>query len=193
MFDFVPLDSEVTRAFAFDPPDVRRRARLVSAFGVMGLTGACALIVTHVTWMAVPLWFVLVPAAGGALSLGASLVVLRWKSLRLGSHLSAAAWFVVTGWGVFLRGGLMAHPLVMMGAAPFIATALLGRKGGLVWLVPVVLELVLLVGLHLGGVQLPDLMPLRHQLVSNVLVAVLFSALLVGMGLAQEWLRATAN
>jgi len=193
MFELIPFDGAISRRFANDPPDTRRRARLVSAFGVMGLFGACALIAGHLTWLDIPAWYTLVPAAAGVVSLAVPLVVLRAKALDLGAHLSAGCWLMVTGWGLFLRGGVMAPALMCLGSAPFIATALLGRRAGLLWTVPVVVELLVLLGLTLGGVPVPDRMPVDYQLLSNVVAAVLFSTLLVAMGMAQEWLRAKAH
>lgn len=193
MFDLVPFDSAVSRRFANDAPDTRRRARLISAFGVMGLIGTCVLAGTHLAWLEVPVWHALVPAVAGVVSLGVPLVVLRWKALRLGGHLCAGAWLVVTGWGLFIRGGLMAPPLMCLGAPPFIATALLGRRAGLAWVIPVVTELLGLLALDLVGVPLADRLPPEFQLRSNVQTAALFSGLLVAMGMAQEWLRTTAN
>ncbi len=193
VFNLVPFDSAVSRRFTRDPPDTRRRARLISAFGVMGLIGTGLLAGAHLVWMQIPLWYALVPVAGGVLSVGVPLVVLRWKAVHLGGHLCAACWFMVTGWGVFLRGGLMAPPLMCMGAAPFIATALLGRRQGLAWVLPPVVELLVLLGLQLAGVPVPDRLPEEYQRLSNAQAAVLFGGLLVAMGMAQEWLRAAAS
>jgi signal transduction histidine kinase len=193
MFDLVPLDRAVSRRFADHAPEARRRARLVSAFGMLGMLGAWSLAGSHLIWLRVPLWFAAVPVGAGVVSLAASLVVLRYQALRLGAHLAIACWLAVTAWGLFLRGGLMAPPLMCLGAVPFAATALLGRRAGAAWAAPVVIELLGVVGLDLYGVQLPDHLPLEYQAVSNVLAAVLFGSLLVAMGIAQEWLRTKAN
>lgn len=193
MFDLVPFDRGVSRRFATDPPEARRRARLVSAFGMMGAVGAVLLSASHLTWLEIPTWFAAAPAAASLLSLAAPLVVLRSKATRLGAHLCAASWLVVTGWGLFLRGGLMAPALMGLGAAPFIATALLSRRAGLAWSAVVVGEVLVVAGLQLGGVSLHDRIPVEYQLISNVLGATMFSGLLVAMGMAQEWLRAKAT
>ena len=193
MFDLVPFDGAVSRRFAHDAPDTRRRARLISAFGVVGLVGTCFLAVSHLVPVDIPVWYVLVPAVAGVVSLAVPLVVVRWKALTLAGHLCTGCWLVVTGWGLFIRGGLMAPPLMCLGAPPFIATALLGRRAGVVWAVPVMAELLVLLGLNLAGVSVPDRIPVEFQRSSNVLAAALFGGLLVAMGLAQEWLRTKAN
>lgn len=194
MFDLVPFDRGVSRRFATDPPEARRRARLVSAFGMMGAVGAVLLSASHLTWLEIPAWFAAAPTAASLISLAAPLVVRRWKATRLGAHLCAAAWLVVTGWGLFLRGGLMAPALMGLGAPPFIATALLSRRAGLAWSAVVVAEVLVVAGLQLvGGVSLHDRIPVEYQLISNVLGAAMFSGVLVAMGMAQEWLRAKAT
>ncbi len=193
MFELIPLDSAVSRRFANDSPDTRRRARLVSAFGVLEVGGAVLLVGAHLLWLTIPVWYALVPAAAGLISLAVPVLVLRWKALRLGAHFCAACWFMVTGWGLFMRGGIMAPALLCLGSAPFIATVLLGRRAGLAWSVPMVALFALIFGLNLADVAIPDRLPPEYQRFSNGLVAALFSGLMVAMGLAQEWLRAKTN
>jgi signal transduction histidine kinase len=193
MFELLPFDAAISKRFANDAPDTRRRARLISAFALLEVGGAALLVSTHLLRLTIPTWYAAVPVAAGLISLVVPLVVLRWKALRVGGHLCAACWLMVVGWGVFLRGGIMAPALFGLGAAPFIATMLLGRRAGLGWLVPVVAAFLLLVGLDVAGVTMTDRMPAEYARFSNWLAAALFSGLLVAIGMAQEWLRAKTN
>lgn len=166
---------------------------MVSAFAVMGLVGTCVLAGAHLVWLDAPAWHAVVPALAAVANLAVPLALLRWKALRWSGHLCVASWLLVTSWGLVIRGGLMAPPLMCLGAPPLIATALLGRRAGLAWVVPVAAEFLILLVLGLIGVSIPDQLPPEFQARSNMLAAALFGGLLVAMSQAQEWLRATAS
>jgi signal transduction histidine kinase len=193
MLDLVPFDRAISRLYAGEPPDTRRRARLVSSFGLMGVVGGLTLAISHLAWYRIPPAQVVAPALAGLASLAVPLVVLRWKALALAGHLSAACWMTATFWGVYLRGGIGSPPMMTIGAAAFIAGTLVGRRAGLAWAAVVAAAVAGLVALPALGVVLPDLMPEAYRQTSNVLTSGLFSTLLVTMGLAQEWLRAHAT
>jgi hypothetical protein len=43
----LPFDARIETRFAGAPPDERRRARLVAAFGLLGMTGGLTLAISH--------------------------------------------------------------------------------------------------------------------------------------------------
>ncbi len=193
MLHILPFDGAVTREFSGDSPDVRRRARLVAAFGLLGGVGGTTLAATHYFLFGIPFVHVVAPLAAGVASSLAPAALLRSRSLPFGGNLIALSWFVATSWGVFLRGGLASPPLVSLSAIPFIAMAIAGRRTGLTWMAACAGELLVYIGLHAAGVALPDRMPPALAASSNVLVSVLFGSLLFLMAVAQEWLRETAQ
>ena len=193
MLRLLPLDGAVLRQFAGESPDLRRRARLVAAFGLLGATGGLSLAATHYLFFGIPAVHVIAPLVAGTASLLSPVSLSTGRSLRLGGNLIAACWFVATGWGVFLRGGLASPPLMTLAAVPFIALAIAGRGAGVAWVGVCALEILVHLALRAAGVILPDRMPAAHAVASNVLVSVLFGSLLLLMGIALEWLRIAAQ
>ncbi len=193
MLGHLPFDGAVLRRFAADSPNERRRARLVAAFGLLGGIGGTTLAVTHYLLFGIQAPYVLAPLAAGLASLAAPASILRGRSLSVGGNLIAACWFVATGWGVFLRGGLAAPPLTTVAAVPFIAMAIAGRRAGVVWACVCGAEVLAYLALGAAGVVVPDRMPPAHAMWSNVMVSGLFGGLLLLMAIAQEWLRTKAE
>jgi signal transduction histidine kinase len=193
MLRLLPLDGAVLRKFAGESPDTRRRARLVAAFGLLGATGGLTLAATHYLVFGIPAVHVVAPLIAGLVSLFSPVSLLTGRSLRLGGNLIAACWFVATGWGVYLRGGLASPPLMTLAAVPFIAMAIAGRGAGVLWVGVCMLEILVHVALRSAGIVLPDRMPPEHAATSNVLVSVLFGSLLLLMAVALEWLRVAAQ
>jgi signal transduction histidine kinase/ActR/RegA family two-component response regulator len=189
----LPYDAALRGRFANDPPDLRRRARLVAAFGVLACTGGWSLAFSHYFLFDIPLPRVVAPFLAGTLALVAPLLLLLTRSLRACAHLVAGCWLVAVGWGMWLRGGLASPPLMSQIAVPFIALAILDRRAGVLWSLVVLAEVLAYAALLAAGVHLPDLMPEAHRLTSNVVAASLFGTLMLAMGMAMEWLRLEAE
>jgi signal transduction histidine kinase len=184
----VPLDARIDRRFAGAPPDMRRRARLVAAFGLLGASGGVGLAISHVGWFDIPIALALAPLCAGLLSLASIPILLGTGSVTAGGHAVAAAWWVAVGWGVWLRGGITAPPVMCLVASPYITLAIIGRRAASVWL-----ALALLGYLGLTLTTWPDLMPVAHRGSSNLLASSLFGGLLLLMAVSQEWLRQAAQ
>ena len=50
----IPFDGSILVRFAGDPPDLRRRARLIALFSMMGFTGGVSLAATHYFFFDIP-------------------------------------------------------------------------------------------------------------------------------------------
>ena len=193
MLTLLPLDRLVSARFRDDAPEVRRRARLVAAFALLGLAGGTTLGVSHAVWFDIPLVHVVAPFIAGLISVAALPVLLRTRSIVASGHMVATAWLIATGWGVYLRGGLASPPIMCLAACPLIAMAVIGRSAAVVWAGVVLFEYLVHVALRTAGVVLPDRMDVAHHVTSNILTSSLFVSLLLLMGLAQEWLRQAAQ
>lgn len=189
----VPFDRALQAQFADATPDLRRRARLVAAFGVLACSGGWGLAASHFVLFGIPAIHCLAPALAGTLALATPWLLLRTRSVRGCGHLVAACWLVACGWGMNLRGGLAAGPLYSQVAVPFIALVILDRRAAWQWSLIVGAQIAVYVGLIAAGIELPDRMPPAHGLTSNLVAAGLFSVLVLAMGAAMEWLRAEAE
>ena len=192
MLSRLPFDRLVSARFEDDAPEVRRRARLVAAFALIGLAGGSTLAGSHLLWFEIPFVHVIAPLVAGLISVAAIPVLLHTRSIAAGGHMVALAWLIATGWGVYLRGGLASPPAMTLAASALIAMAIIGRRAALVWAGIVVGEYLTHALLPVAGVVLPDRMAVAHHVTSNILTSSLFGSLLLMMGLAQEWLRQTA-
>ncbi len=193
LLKLLPFDRAVSARFIEASPDLRRRARLTAAFGVLACTGGWTLALSHFCFFDIPAPSVAAPLLAGTLALAMPLLLMRTSLLVPAAQVVCACWFVAVGWGLHLRGGLASPPLMCQGAVPFIALVILGRRAARIWALVIVAEIGLYVGLFLAGIELPDQMPPSHRLSSNVAAAALFGTLMVSMGWAMEWLREEAD
>jgi signal transduction histidine kinase len=196
-FDWVltlnPIDGLMRERFASDSPDLRRRARLVAAFGVLACSGGWSLAFSHFFLFDISLTRVVAPFFAGTVALLSPILLARTRWLSLCAHLVAACWLLAVGWGMWLRGGLASPPLMSQVAVPFIALVILDRRAAALWSGVVAAELATYGGLLTLGIDLPDFMPPQHRLTSNVVAAGLFGTLMLAMGIAMEWLREEAS
>ena len=193
LLQVLPYDRSILSRFADDPPELRRRARLVAAFSLLGFTGGTSLALSHWLFFEIPARQCVAPLVAGLTSLLVPPLLLRSRSLRLSGHVLSACWLLACGWGVYLRGGLASPPVMCQVAAPFIAFTLIDRPAALFWLVVVGAEYGVYLVLAALGITLPDLMAPRHHVTSNLVAATLFGTLVLAMALALEWLRLKAQ
>src|SRR5262245_55700500 len=112
MLSFLPHDATIRALFADHLPDERRRARLVNAFGMLGLTGGVGLAVLHYFFFDTPLALALPALVVGIASALVPPALLRLRSIEAGGHFIALCWWSCTVWGVYFRGGLAAPPIL---------------------------------------------------------------------------------
>jgi signal transduction histidine kinase len=189
----LPFDRSVLARFAGDPPEVRRRARLVLAFAVLAFTGGNSLGLSHYLWFGIPLAVALPPVLAGVISLAAPWYLVKTRSLTVAGHVLAGCWLLACGWGMWVRGGLSSPPIYTQIAAPFIALTIIGRRAAVLWLGVISVEVAVYVALLVAGIAVPDRMQPQYQLSSNLFAASLFGILVLAMGLALEWLREAAQ
>ncbi|MBS2024894.1 MAG: hybrid sensor histidine kinase/response regulator [Deltaproteobacteria bacterium] len=190
---WIPYDRSILARFAQDPPEVRRRARLVAAFSVLAFSGGTTLAFTHLFLFRIPFAQVIAPLLAGLCGLLVPFYLVRSRSLPKAGHVIAACWLLAVGWGVYLRGGLASPPLMCQVAVPFIALTLIGPRAALFWLGVVTVEMLAYPTLAAFGVVLPDQMAQEFRLPSNLVAASLFGSLMLAMGFALEWLRVKAS
>ncbi len=185
-----PFDRSVARLFA---PELRRRARLVAAFSLLGFTGGLSLAASHFFFFRIAPWQCLPPLTAGLVAGSVPLLLLRRRMLRAAGHVIAACWLVACGWGVYLRGGLASPPVMCQVAMPFIAIVLIDRRAAVQWFLIVCAELAAYPALGALGVVVPNRMPSEYFVLSNVVAAALFGTLVLAMAFALEWLREAAQ
>src|SRR5690349_15814645 len=127
--------------YADEPPEVRRRARLVAAFSLHGFIGGLSLAASHGLWFGIPAPHLIAPLAAGLLCLLAAPALLATGRRRMAAHVITFCWMVACGWGAYLRGGLGSPPVMTQVAIPFIALTLLDRRAAFGWGVAVVAEM----------------------------------------------------
>ena len=171
--------------------DVRRRAELLVAMAVLLSAGAAlraaslALAGAHLQAWA---------AAAAATALAAVVgVVRRTGAMGLAGNLFCLPLFVVGTAMAWSRGGVGAPVLVAVGAVPLLAVVLAGRRSGVGWFALFVVEVLALARAEqLQGTRLPDLLAPDRRLATETLGAILFAALILGVGLAYETLKDAA-
>ncbi|MDB6029818.1 MAG: signal transduction histidine kinase [Verrucomicrobiales bacterium] len=146
-------------------PELERRARLVSRFGLLGsafgLVYACFYFVLHHYW---GVTIVLACSAGVA---AAPVILALTRSLPLAGHLLA---FILTAGFTGLccvEGGLRGHAIAWLVSVPLCAMLLVGKQAAKWWALFSMLSAGAIAGADLAGIELPvTYNPAWHSLIS---------------------------
>ncbi|NLX96702.1 MAG: response regulator [Rhodopirellula sp.] len=146
-----------------DDVELRRRARLVVAFG-WTLISLAAVYATIFFAMNSPIGSAVL-GAGAGMGIAALTVMRRTGSCFIVGNLLTAAFFVaLTGLACRL-GGHGAHSLAWYAGVPIVALSTAGRRSALTWLVVTTASFAEIYLLHLGGYSFPnDLTPGQYDL-----------------------------
>ncbi len=170
--------------------DTARRAEL--AIAIVAIAELPLLVRAAHFFARGPVWQGAVLLCAALLVAAALLLLKRTGSLSAVGHVITFVIFLAASSAVYLRGGLGSPPLLALGVMPLFATFLAGVRAGVAWTIAVWLEVLAFALARHRGWMPPDQFPAAARFGIELLGALLFPAVVLGMAVAYEVLKSAA-
>jgi signal transduction histidine kinase/CheY-like chemotaxis protein len=171
-------------------PDTVRRAEL--AIAIVAIAEVPLLARAGLFFARGPVW------QGGVVLCAALLVALSLLLLKSTGSLSIVGntitlvFFLAATSAAYLRGGLGSPPLLALGIIPLFATFLAGFRAGVVWMLAVWAEAIVFALARQRGWVLQDSYPSGSRTAIELVGALLFPVVVLGMAVAYELVKNSA-